>query len=271
VGDIAAYRPGGKVVIFEGGGDSDFDQKVTATLFPELSEHANLISGSNKIRVRALQETLEVATQTGQLPFDFFSITDKDSELLNKKESQKIFSWDVYHIENYFLEAKYIQRVLVSLSLGQALTVDQIWDELRQAARETLHQMVRHEMAEQANCKIVSAINLGTDPKAENVGEQLYNSVSRSISKLTEIAEKEMTKENLQKEEEILRSKYIESLSDGTWVKKFRGRDILKKFVGKHGLSVSYEVFRNLILSKMQDDNYKPTGMAEVITKILNA
>lgn len=271
VGDIAAYRPGGKVVIFEGGGDSDFDQKVTAALFPELNENANLISGSNKIRVRALQETLEIATQKGQLPFDFFSITDRDSGMLDKPKSKNVFSWDVYHIENYFLEAKFIHKVLTSLSLGQALSVDQIWDELRQSARETLPQLVRHEMAERANEMIVGAINLGTDPKAENVGEQLFTSVSRSVEKLNEIATKSLTKESLVKEEQNLREKYTESLSDGTWVKKYRGRDILKRFVGKHGPSVSYEIFRNLILSRMQDEKYQPEGMAVIVTKILEA
>lgn len=114
VGDLAAYRPGGKVVIFEGGGDSDFDQRVTSTLFPKLQEQANLISGSNKIRVRALQETLQSATEKGQLPFQFFSITDKDSGPTAKSTSGNIFSWDVYHIENYFLESKFIARVLSS-------------------------------------------------------------------------------------------------------------------------------------------------------------
>ena len=118
VGDLAAYRPGGKVVIFEGGGDSDFDQKVTATLFPELQAQANLISGSNKIRVRALQETLENATQKGLLPFEFFSITDRDLDPDAQTSSTKVFSWDVYHIENYFLEPKFISRVLASLSLS---------------------------------------------------------------------------------------------------------------------------------------------------------
>lgn len=270
VGDIAAYRPGGKVVIFEGGGDSDFDQKVTAALFPELNEEANLISGSNKIRVRALQETLEIAAEKGQLPFEFYSITDRDSGSSEKVESKNVFSWDVYHIENYFLEAKYISKVLKSLNMGNALTEEQIWDELREAARDTLPQMIRHEMAENANKVIINCINLGADPKAENVSEQLFSSIERSLSKLKKISDKSLTKAQLKEEEERLRAKYISSLSDGSWVKKFRGRDILKKFVSKNGFTVSYEVFRNIIISKMQDDKFKPEGMLSIVKKILN-
>jgi len=165
VGDLAAYRPGGKVVIFEGGGDSDFDQKVTATLFPELQAQANLISGSNKIRVRALQETLENATQKGLLPFEFFSITDRDLDPDAQTSSTKVFSWDVYHIENYFLEPKFISRVLASLSLGVTLTEESIWDELRQCAQDTIPQLVRHELATAANSALIGAISTKTDPK----------------------------------------------------------------------------------------------------------
>ncbi len=49
VGDLASYRPGGKVVIFEGG-DSEFDLKMTNTLFPEFQVAVNRISSGNKKR-----------------------------------------------------------------------------------------------------------------------------------------------------------------------------------------------------------------------------
>ena len=65
VGDLATYRPGGKMVIFEGGGDSEFDTTAVGSLFPELQGKANLVSGSNKARVRALHETLENAAKRG--------------------------------------------------------------------------------------------------------------------------------------------------------------------------------------------------------------
>jgi hypothetical protein len=271
VGDIAAYRPGAKVVIFEGGGDSDFDQKVTGALFPALLEQANLISGSNKIRVRALQETLENAAKKDQLPFAFYSIADRDSETIEQTQAKNVFTWNVYHIENYFLEANYIKRVMASLNLGTTLTEDEIWDELRQCARETLPHLVRHEMAVWANEAIVSKINLGTDPKAENVGQQIHHSIERSFERLKLAVTGELTLESLQLREQEIRQKYTESLTNGTWIAEFRGRDILKRFVAKNVQSVSYEIFRNLILSKMQDDEYKPTGMKNVVEPIMAA
>ena len=40
IGDIAGYRPGGKIVVFEGEG-SEFDKRMTAKLFPAFERRMN--------------------------------------------------------------------------------------------------------------------------------------------------------------------------------------------------------------------------------------
>lgn len=270
VGDLAAYRPGGKVVIFEGGGDSDFDRKVVAALFPALQGKANLISGSNKARVRALHETLDAASKQGQLPYEFYAVTDRDSGMdIPKVPSLNVFSWDVYHIENYFLEIDYLQGVLRSLGLGNALTKEQIIDELRLCAAETLPQLLRHELSEVANSALISSINTGTDPKKGDLAGELFAAVERSVARAKGESENKLSLQSLKAKEHELSTAYQADLADGSWVKTFRGRDVLRRFSGKHAGSIQYEVFRNLILSRMQDDNYQPTGMKAVISKII--
>jgi hypothetical protein len=49
----------------------------------------------------------------------------------------------------------------------------------------------------------------------------------------------------------------------------FRGRDVLRRFVGKRAASVSYEVFRNLVVSRMAEAGFQPAGMKKVIEQIL--
>lgn len=271
VGDLASYRPSGKVVIFEGGGDSDFDQKVASALFPELLEQANLVSGTNKVRVRALHETLNSASQKGHLPFKFYAITDNDSDQkLPSAKSVNVFSWDVYHIENYFLEPTFIRRVLSALQIGSAMTDEEIWDHLRQCAQQSLPQLIRHEMAEYANEKLTGSINTSTDPKAADLSAVLYEAATRSFERLKIAYETQLNRNSLEKLEEDARKRYEESLADGSWVSKFRGRDILKRFANKHAPSVNYEIFRNLIISNMKDAGYQPSGMKEVIDRILS-
>jgi predicted ATPase len=67
VGDLAAYRPDAKLIIFEGE-NSDFDQRMTLSLFPLIQEKANLVSAGNKQRVRGLHDILSVALEKGQVP-----------------------------------------------------------------------------------------------------------------------------------------------------------------------------------------------------------
>lgn len=270
VGDLAAYRPSGKVVIFEGGGDTDFDRKVVGGLFPELLSKANLISGSNKARVRALHETLEAAAQQGHLPFAFYAVTDRDSgPEPHKSPAVNVFSWDVYHIENYFIDIKYIQTVLRSLGLGNALTEEQISDELRSCATETLPQLIRHELSEIANTALINSINTGTDPKKGDLSGELFAAVNRSLERITNEITGRLSLETLKAKEEEISLGYKSNLADGTWVKTFRGRDILKRFAGKHAGSVQYEIFRNLIFARMKDDGYQPSGMKSIVEKIL--
>lgn len=273
VGDLAAYRPTGKVVIFEGGGDSDYDQSVTASLFPALQEQANLISGSNKTRVRALHETLERAAKRGQLPFQFFAVTDRDSieESNDSSSSINTFSWDVYHLENYFVSPRHISQVLGSLAVGRSLSEEEIADELRQCARETLPQLLRHELGAYANTQLISAINTGTDPSKGDLVMELHNAVERSVERIGRARENPLSESGLRTREYELRSKYETGLADGSWMKIFRGRDILKRFSGKHASGVTYEAFRNLIVGRMRDENYQPPGMKAVIDKILEA
>lgn len=269
VGDLAAYRPSGKVVIFEGGGDSDFDQRVTSTLFPEILEHANLISGSNKSRVRALHETLHIASKKGQLPFQFYAITDRDTDLdISSRPSVNIFSWDVYHIENYLIEPQFIAKVLEALGVAR-LSEEAIWDELRQCAETSLPQLIRHELAEFANNAMVKMIDTSTDPKASNLSAELFKATSRSLAKVTDACSNELNEAALKQREQLSRERYVASIADGSWTKVVRGRDILKKFTGKHATAVTYEVFRNLIISMMKDANYRPAGMKQVIDKVL--
>lgn len=269
VGDLATYRPGGKVVIFEGGGDSDFDRRMTAMLFPKLQADANLISGSNKVRVRALHETLEKASETGLLPFKFYAVTDRDSGPQTATKSVNSFEWDVYHIENYFLEPKCISRVLARLQLTSFPDHAAIWDELRQCAEDTLPQIVRHELAAFANNALVGAINTGTDPKGSDLAGLLAESIDHSLTRLSKIQGDSLSKPKLEELKASLFDKYTTSLADGTWVKVFRGRDVLKRFAGKYANEVTYEVFRNLILSQMVDDGYKPAGMQDIVDRIL--
>jgi hypothetical protein len=271
VGDLAAYRPGGKVVLFEGGGDADFDRRVVASLFPELQTEANLISATNKSRVRSLHEILNKASESGDLPFRFYAITDMDTEeSASNTPNVRSYAWDVYHIENYLVHEEFIQRVLSSLGMAEPPSIEIISDDLRQCARESVSLLIRHELAEYANTTLVGAISTGTDPSKEDLVGELDQAINRSSARLSEAIQNKLSKSLLIEEEARLRQKYDTSLADGSWRHVVPGRNILKRYAGRHAHSVSYEVFRNLLISKMRDQNFRPVGMNAVVSHILS-
>jgi hypothetical protein len=270
VGDIAAYRPGKKIVIFEGGGDSEFDVHVTTRLFPELSSNANVISGGNKLRVRELHDVLDAASKQGTIPFRTFSITDEDGETRNNVTSPR-FKWDVYHVENYLLEKDYIKSVLYELGdIDDSLSTEMIYDKLRMSAKNTLDGLIKHEMTDYVNSTLVGNLDFKFDPARSDVSQALSEAMTRSISRIEKAVNSQLTPEALLEKESKLRTRYESALVTDAWRKKFRGRDVLKDFA-KNNCKASYEVLRNLIIARMSDDGYKPAGMKKVIESIISA
>ena len=163
VGDLAAYRPGAKIVVFEGGGDSEFDVRMICTLFPRFQTAVNAISGGNKRRVAQLYELLEEARKAGHLPAKFYAVMDSDGEAVPNAEATTQFRWDVYHIENYLLEPSFLFRVLQDLNLAVAplTSVEGVRTALQSCAEQTIPSLVAHEMKVKVN-KSLLCLNLNS-------------------------------------------------------------------------------------------------------------
>jgi hypothetical protein len=269
VGDIAAYRPGKKIVVFEGGGDSEFDEYFTGQLFPELLDNANIISSGNKLRVRELHEVLEKASAKGIIPFKSFSITDRDSESVNAQSGSR-YTWNVYHIENYLLEPKFLLQVFRDLNIKTFNDETQIYDALRASAKVNLTQLVRHALSKRANEALVRSINTAIDPKSSNISSSLRAAVERSTEKVKSLESGDLSLVSIKVMADDLVVQLERDLGTDAWRSSFMGREILKDFLGKH-TQIAYSQVRNLIIARMRDASFKPSGMAAVIDSIIKA
>ena len=268
VGDLAAYRPGGKGLIFEGGGDTDFDKTFTAALFGEELRGINLLSGTNKIRVKLLHEILDRAYARGDLPTKFYAVVDNDSEEVEEKPAVNRFQWDVYHIENYLLDAPVIADVLNSLKLKKDYNAESVSDGLDCAARKVVSSVLIHRMRSFANARIVGSIDLGFAPGTLTIGRDLHVAASRSLDRIKNAIQLTLSESELVKTEQSFRNEIEQSFSDGSWIKKLPGREILRQYVALESVPVAYEILRNLIVSRMAELGIKPVGMKTVIDKI---
>jgi hypothetical protein len=267
VGDLAAYRPGAKVVIFEGGGDIEFDVRMTSLLFPEFIDKVNSVAGGNRAQVRALHEVLE---KSGSLGARFYSISDQDASELPPATESRAYSWDRYHVENYLLQEEYILKAAreLSSSSNELSDVSKTKEALREAARETLPVLVRHRLIQASHNALIREIRVGAQRENDLI-EELVASISGSLSRARQLAETTLSRAALESTRERTRKELESDLESDQWLLTFRGRDVLKRFIGRFVRGVGYEVFRDLVVARMRDDGYQPPGMQEVLGKIL--
>jgi hypothetical protein len=268
VGDLASYRPDAKLIIFEGE-DSEFDERMTAALFPALHERANTVSAGSKSRVRGLHDILAVALEKGEVPMKIFSIVDPDSESGNPHPDRS-FEWDVYHIENYLLESRFIFKIIKDLGVTSFATEEDVYAELRDCARATMTGLVRHKLASTAHGELIKLIRTSTDPNSASVAPALATILKQSAESIAAIVRNDFDSVHLEAREKALRAEFEKALAADTWRKRFRGRDVLKQFVARIQ-KTNYEVFRDLIIANMRDSGFTPEGMRLVMESILAA
>ena len=166
IGDLAAYRPRAKVVILEGDVDDGFDVVAVSRLFPEFAKRVNLVSAGAKRRVRDLYELLATSAQQMNIENRFFAIVDRDADRgASAPEGTQVFTWDVYHIENYLLDPSAMRMAVASIDVKSKLNNDEkIMSALEKCARSLVDALVVERIRKEVNREIVSAIKIGVLP-----------------------------------------------------------------------------------------------------------
>jgi predicted ATPase len=272
IGDLAAYRPAAKMVLFEGGGDSDFDVRVVSTLFPDFARQTNCISAGNKRRVSQLYELLESSRLAGHIPGRFYAITDSDEDASGLKSPAATWRWAAYHIENYLLEPRFILKVLDDLGLASRFGGDPatVLTALKTSAERTVPTLVRHKLQNDANHTLQRAAELRLDRTKQDVASALTESLERTLARVQADIAAKLSRDLLQQAGNAVEQTARTQLESGEWLERFRGRDVLRTFVGEFGGGLPYESFRDLILARMRDATYQPQGMASVLAAILD-
>lgn len=274
VGDLAAYKPGAKLVFLEGGGSSNIDEYILTNLFPEFAQAVNLVSSGGKARVKQIANLIERASASGAIVGKSFAITDMDNDEIITTSHDNILQWDHYHIENYLLDCEMISRVIVDLNLGAKIDARPaaILALLQDAARETLPTLVRHELEDSSSKALVRAVSANTDRAVAFDPAKLHEALKSSRDRIEEAINGEYSISSLTAREQKLTRELEDDLTSGGWLRKFRGRDVLKNFLrGPMKGIVRYEVFRDLIIAKMRLNQLQPEGMKAVIEHILDA
>ena len=269
VGDLAAYQPGGKVVILEGE-DSKFDEKTVRRLFPATAKSINFISGGSKANVQKLHETVETMISGGLARAEVLSIVDPDSEIWNRsiRDTGNRLEWTVYHIENYLLNVTYIRRALgvVKLEGAGRLTDGQIENLLEDAAEDLIEPLALQRVRDGLNRKLRKVVEVHLDAGREADGQlaDAVNDAARAVREIDAAYGRAVARAEIDSAVQDFRAMW----SDGLWKERFPGRGILKGLCSKLGGNIQYNVLRNAIVGEMAKDGHRPDGMSKVIGRV---
>jgi hypothetical protein len=272
VGDLAAYRPRAKVVLFEGGGDSEVDVMIVSRLFPAVAEKLNFVPGGHKRRVRDLYGALSDAAARAGLSERFYAVLDRDREELELPPGTNIMKWDQYHIENYLLHESSLRSALATVRGRPVFETDeQVTAALVDCASTLVDKLVLERLQDEVNNRLIHAIKIGASPTTTQPGVDLLPSITGSLDRLRDVGVELSSGAWLGEAESRHRSVLSEALTSGGWRSEFPGRDILKRFVERYASGASYEVFRNITLEKMVEVSVQPEGLKKVLSDILAA
>ena len=273
VGNLATYSPGAKVVFFEGE-DSEFDLHMVSRLFPSIENEINLVSGGNRFRVEMLHRTLERSVEAGNIPVKIYSVVDKDTgpEVTPTSDFRRHFSWDVYHIENYLLEPKFIDEALGRLGISHQdlSSLGKIDLCLRGIAENQIGKLVSHRIRSAIDSELVKDLNLNANPLSDDIGGELYRAIQSSVERIKQKLDTNLHLDDIHRRVNKERQALNEALKTEDWRKHFRGRDILQEFAGKYLPGMRYVYFRELIISQMSSVGYHPLGMKAVLDQIVD-
>ena len=280
VGDMAAFKPKGLVLMVEGDRD---DQWILETLFPEVEEQATVVGGGGYRQILEIRKVLEKVEESEGERREVFAITDGDwsvhgHEVEGRTARPNEYRWDRFHIENYLLEGEYISRAVRRLSrkkigaVAEGLEIERVMcrvaGELVQGfAYEIVEREVRH--AAQRATRIS-----GQERKKGSLGghvsysNMLYTATNKIRENISSLQESNWTEESIRNRIQDEETRLHRSISDGTWKETFRGRDILKKFTDEYAGGFAYMTLKTEIVRQMQEEKYRPTGMATILTKI---
>ena len=204
-----------------------------------------------------------------------FSIVDRDDTTQEEADEERgMYTWDVYHIENYLLEPSVILDVLSQTSLdGTAFeTEKEVEEALRSIAQEHVEQIVEDWVRARAHRAIRNAIRLKDGTQTATAATKVARKVEESGYRISRLVKDELSLENLESIADERREALTLALRDLTeWKKVFRGRDILATFTSRYGKGLSYQTLRDMIVNAMSERGHRPSGMVRILAAIDNA
>ena len=279
IGDFATYEPQGMTILVEGG--AKFDTEMITRLFSAELRGVNVASVAGKNEVLAKKKELLGLQDIQGIKKEVVTITDGDGlPETAKAEGETVgeFRWDLYDVEAYLLDARYISEAVGQITLRRAgeIPVGRVETLMQSCAKEVMLELTNSRLVEYVRNALRKQINQSVrrpDHGSRINDDDMIKLVEGSRKAATAIAEvaNALTVHELKDEMVRLRREEEESAlwETGAWRRVVPGKRVLQKVAETLAGQGSGIQVRNVVIGLMAKDGYKPEGMNDVIGKAL--
>jgi hypothetical protein len=237
-------------IIFIEGEESSADREVYEKLYPPGTYHVTFVPAGNSATIRKTAERINDLLSSSIEFQHYYSIVDGDIDRSLPAPvpigGTRLFQLPVYHVENFLLSSDIIlaaARDMLGLKCPYGSEAD-IEAELRQLVLSPQH--LKPFARAMLDARLAKA--------AKEAWDAVFKQNAQASPTVPTFA---------QTETDALKV-MGQALTDDTWRQKCKAREVLKAVCSKH--SLSYEHFRNLIISKL---TVPPPALADIMNQIL--
>lgn len=266
VGELGLVTLNKRIVFLEGSGP-EIDRYILETLYADELDEVQFVScGSVKRQTEVSAKILDLLSESSKFNF-FYAIRDRDfmteeeKSEVEAKGNERLWVWDVYHIENFLLDWQVLFDAASDLT-GPACPFSDP-QEVKHTCHQIAQQMANEFLAQRLDQYILEAFERpqrSVDPSrpadhAKKVGQAMVDTIQHNLSQIEEWTTTE---------EERISS----ALDDGTWTQLLPGRPVLRRLAGE--LNVNYRQLRNVAVSKLAEQG-APLGLERIMEQILKS
>jgi predicted ATPase len=237
-------------IIFIEGEEASADREVYERLYPPNAYHVSFVPAGNSSVVRKTAERVNDLLSASMSFQYFYSIVDGDiARALPAPEAPtgpRLYQLPVYHVENLLLDDDAILAT-VSDMLGAASPFRSTGD-----VAAALRALVL------ADCHVKPYAKALHDARVARAAKAAWDAVFRRDGSVT------TSVPAFDQTEQDARALLADSLQEGTWRARCKGREVLRGFCADLGLN--YVHARNVIISKL---GAPPPALAAIMNRIL--
>ncbi len=237
-------------IVFIEGEESSADRAIYEAFYPPAQYHVSFVPAGNSAIVRKISEYVDALLSTSVGFQYYFCIVDRDIDRSteNTTSSARLFRLPVYHVENFLLDERTI------LEVSRAMLGDGCPYENPSHVEKALKKLVLSD----AHVKPFTRALF--DAKLAKLAKDAYDAVYKSSATMQPTA----SKPDFSIVEAEARTSLEFSITNGTWKKDCKGRDLLKAYCAQHNMK--YDHFRNSLIAKQSSP---PPELSEIMNNII--